>query len=279
MISVIICSREKSIPNNLLKNIEQTIGMAYELITVDNSDTKYSIFEAYNIGLIKSQHSIVCFIHDDIHFITQNWGQVVIEVFNKDLNIGLIGIAGSKSKTKMPSPWWESPDEDLFIHINQYLRDGKKEYWSKGFQNTSLEDVVTIDGVFMAARKDTSILFNTNLKGFHNYDLNFSFEYLRKGYRVVVTKDILLEHLSIGVLNEGWYKSTLKIHDVYQNFLPLNKSNFISSKNYEFKNGTKFITELLKLKLKGPAFYLWIKLLWIKPLSKFHVKFLKSLFQ
>jgi len=279
MISIVICSRSSAISDDLLSNISDTIGAKYELIVIDNSENKYSIFEAYNIGLYKSKENIVCFVHDDIHFITQNWGQVLIKIFERNNDIGLIGVAGAKSKTKMPSAWWECPDEDLCININQYLRNGDKEHWYKGFKNNALEDVVVIDGVFMTAKKDSSISFNTKLKGFHNYDLNFSFEYLKKGYKIVVTKDILLEHFSIGVLNESWYRSTLQIDKMYRNFLPLNKSNFVASKNYEFKNGTKFIRELLKLKLKTQAFYLWINLLWIKPFSKFHVNFLKSLFQ
>ncbi|MBZ4036563.1 glycosyltransferase family protein [Flavobacterium sp. 17A] len=279
MLSIIICSRTKSISNDLVNNINQTIGIEHELVVIDNSNNEYSIFEAYNIGLTQSKNQLICFLHDDIHFITQNWGKIVVEIFQKNKDIGLIGIAGAKSKTKMPSAWWDCANEDLYMNIYQHLRDGRKEHWYKGFTNNALEDVVAIDGVFMAARKDNSIIFNTKLSGFHNYDLNFSFEYLKNRYRVVVTKEILLEHLSIGILNESWYKSTLQIHELYRNFLPLNKSNYDSSKKYEFINGARFLDHLLKLKLKKQAFYLWIKLFKIKPASKFQFKFFKSLFQ
>lgn len=279
MISIIICSRTPKITDTLRSNIVETIGVEHEIIFINNSDNQYSIFQAYNIGLSKSKENIVCFIHDDIQFNTPNWGKIVIEIFNQNQNIGLIGVAGTKSKTKMPSAWWDCPEEDLFININQYLRNGKKEYWHKGFTNNNIEDVVIIDGVFMAAKKDVSISFNSKLTGFHNYDLNLSFEYLKNGYRIVVTKDILLDHFSIGVLNTAWYKSTLQIHKLYDNILPLNKSNFISETNYEFTNGAKFIKKLLELKLKVPAFYVWTKLFLVKPRSKFHFYFFKSLFR
>lgn len=279
MISIVICSRTALLSDDLLHNIAETIGIEYELIVIDNSDNKYSIFKAYNIGLAKSKSQIVCFLHDDIHLITKNWGQILIKIFDENTDIGLIGIAGTKSKTKMPSAWWECPSEDLCMNINQYLRNGKKEHWYKGFEDNDLEDVVAIDGVFMVAKKDNSISFNTELTGFHNYDLNLSFEYLKNGYRIVATRTILLDHFSIGVLNESWYRSTLQLHKMYQDFLPLSKSDFKSSKNEEFVNGVKFINELLKLKLKTQAFYLWTKLFRIKPVSKFHFRFLKSLFQ
>ncbi|ABQ03352.1 glycosyltransferase [Flavobacterium johnsoniae] len=281
MISIIICSRTSVISDNLLDNILLTIGADHELIVIDNSENKYSIFEAYNIGINKSKGEIVCFIHDDINFLTLNWGGILIEIFNENKKVGLIGVAGAKSKTKMPSAWWNCGDKDLYMNINQYLANGNKEYWYKGFDKSTIEEVVVIDGVFMAARKDNSISFNTKLTGFHNYDLNLSFEYLKKGYIVVVTNNILLDHFSIGVLNESWYKSALQIHKLYNDFLPLNKSNnsYSSLKSYEFNNGVKFISNLLKFKLRKEAFCLWIKLFLIKPVSKFHFYFFKSLFQ
>lgn len=279
MISIVICSRTATLSDNLLNNIAETIGTEYELIVIDNCDDKYSIFQAYNIGLAKSKAQIVCFLHDDIHLITQNWGQILIKIFGKNKDIGLIGIAGTKSKTKMPSAWWECPEEDLYMNLNQYLRNGKKEHWCKGFDSNDIEDVVVIDGVFMAAKKDSKISFSNKLKGFHNYDLNLSFEYLKNGYRIVATKSILMDHLSIGVLNESWYRSTLQIHKMYHDFLPLNKSNFKSSKNNEFEKGIKFINELLKLKLRKQALCLWPQLFMLKPASKFHFRFFNSLFQ
>lgn len=281
MISIIICSRTSVISDNLLENILHTIGADHELIVIDNSENKYSIFEAYNIGINKSKGEIVCFIHDDINFLTLNWGGILIKIFNENKKVGLIGVAGAKSKTKMPSAWWNCGDKDLYMNINQYLANGNKEYWYKGFDKSTIEEVVVIDGVFMAARKDNSISFNTKLTGFHNYDLNLSFEYLKKGYIVVVTNNILLDHFSIGVLNESWYKSALQIHKLYNDFLPLNKSNnsYSSLKSYEFNNGVKFISNLLKFKLRKEAFCLWIKLFLIKPVSKFHFYFFKSLFQ
>ena len=66
MISIIICSRDKSISEELSTNISETINHDYELIVIDNSKNKYSIFEAYNSGIKKSKGLYWCFIHDDI---------------------------------------------------------------------------------------------------------------------------------------------------------------------------------------------------------------------
>lgn len=276
MISIIICSREKTINQKLTENIEKTVGFNFELIIIDNSQNKHSIFEAYNLGISRSKGQYLCFIHDDIFFHTQNWGAVINTVFQSDPKIGLIGVAGSKVKTKMPSTWWDSNDEDLRINIIQHFVDKKEEHWQKGLAEKNITDVAVIDGVFMVAKKDKRIFFSKQLKGFHNYDLNFSFEYLKNGYRVVTTKEILLEHYSLGTLNKSWYDSTLHLHKLYNSMLPLNFSNN-NLKKLEFKNGSKFIHDLLHLKMKKEAFFLWLKLFYLKPKSKFHFKFFKQL--
>lgn len=73
MISVIICSRAKIIKTNLFENIKNTIGCNYELIVIDNSENKFSIFQAYNLGIEKSLGDYLCFLHDDVFIHTDGW--------------------------------------------------------------------------------------------------------------------------------------------------------------------------------------------------------------
>ena len=74
MLSLIICSRTPKISNKLEKNIAETIGCEYELVVIDNSQNKYSIFSAYNEGVKRARGSVLCFMHDDIIYKTANWG-------------------------------------------------------------------------------------------------------------------------------------------------------------------------------------------------------------
>ena len=71
MISIIICSRTASISDELNQNIDQTIGIPYELVVIDNSENLYSIFSAYNEGVKRSKYEMLCFMHDDIIFKTK----------------------------------------------------------------------------------------------------------------------------------------------------------------------------------------------------------------
>lgn len=74
MLSLIICSRTPQISEELEKNIAETIGCEYELVVIDNSKNKYSIFRAYNEGVRLAKGDNLCFMHDDILYKTADWG-------------------------------------------------------------------------------------------------------------------------------------------------------------------------------------------------------------
>jgi hypothetical protein len=276
MISIIICSRKKDICNDFKINIKSTIGCSYELIVIDNSENRYSIFEAYNLGIKKSNGNFLCFMHDDVLIHTQNWGVVIKRIFQSDSKIGLIGIAGSKIKTKMPSAWWDCEDSCKRMNLIQHFANGEIRNWQIGWNDERIEEVVVVDGVFMLARKVEEIEFNEKLKGFHNYDLNLSFEYIKNDFKVMVTKNVLIEHFSIGMIDESWYNSSLQIYEIYRNVLPLSVVESYDLKNEEIKNGIRFISRLLDFMILKEAFSFWLKLIFLKPLSKFHFYFVKQ---
>ena len=279
MISIVICSRKPTIDSMLSENISSSIGCVHEFVIIDNSENQYSIFQAYNLGIKKSVFDYVVFLHDDILIHTNDWGIVIQNIFIN--NIGLIGIAGSKVKSKMPSAWWDCPTEFMQINIIQHIKPDKKEIWNYGFKNNSnLENVVAIDGVFMAMNKNKQLFFDENLSGFHNYDLNISFECLSNGFEVVVTNQILIEHFSKGNIDNSWYKTTFELHKKYKNILPLKTDDIIDLdflKILELKNGKKFVDNLLKLKFKRKAIVLWFNIFLIKPYHRYHLSFLKHL--
>jgi glycosyltransferase involved in cell wall biosynthesis len=284
MISLIICSRSAVINNELSVNIESTVGCPSELIIIDNSENKYSIFEAYNLGISRSKGKYLCFMHDDILLHTNNWGLILLEIFQENEKIGLVGVAGAKIKTKVPSAWWNCPEEEKVMNILQHFNEkkGVKHKWEIGFKNNSnKEEVIAIDGVFMVARKDPRIKFNTTMQGFHNYDLNMSFEYLKYDYKILVTNEILIEHFSNGRMDKAWVNSTFQLHNIYKKILPLKTDNVLINstdfKNLEFDNGVKFVNHSLNFGFKKNALLTWCCLIIIKPYSLEYSKFLKKL--
>lgn len=273
-ISIIICSRTENINSNFYKNIKNSIGTSYELILIDNSENKYSIFEAYNLGIKKSKGKLLVFVHDDVLFHTQNWGLVLENIFKNDSKIGLVGIAVAKIKSKMPSAWWRCNESLINLNIIQHSLNLPVDKISIGFKNSNVEQVVVIDGVFMVTKKENGLYFNEKLKGYHNYDLNFSFECKIKGLKIVVTNEILIEHFSAGSLNEDLIESTFIFHKIYKNYLPTfnYKTDYI--KRMEIINAKRFIKDCFKNDKKVISFKVWVKFLLMNPMDKFNIKFL-----
>lgn len=276
MISIIICSREKQISKDLTENISKTVGCDYELVVIDNSENKYSIFEAYNIGIEKSKGEYLCFIHDDLLFHTIGWGDIVNRLFNDNEQYGLIGIAGATVKSKTPTGWWDCEEKYKLINIIQHFPSKEKQLQKKGFENSNFKEAVVVDGVFLALKKVTNVRFNQNCLGFHNYDLNIAFEIILKGYKIGVTNEILLEHFSIGNPNLEWLNSCIKIHNRYKEILPLSL-NLNTNKSIEEYSLNAIIKYYLKFGKKKEALKYWLKLFLVNPLSKTHLILIKRI--
>jgi Glycosyltransferase like family len=217
--------------DQLVSNIVETIGCPYDLQIFAN---KASITQAYEEGLALSQYPICLFIHEDVRLHTKNWGSILIDHFKENSQLGLLGISGSKSKTYIPSAWWDCPEEDKIIRIIQYKPDGSKEDQNQGFRSEKIVEAAILDGVFMALRKESRAHFDQTLTGFHGYDLDISLAVQEKGYKVAIIQDIVLEHFSLGSLHEGWLNAILFVHRKYKHVLPINLGS--AGIGQEFKN-------------------------------------------
>ena len=85
MISIIICSVKKDERPKVEANIKTTIGdIKYEVLWIDNTENRYSIFQAYEEGTRKAQYKYLCFMHEDIVFHSQDWGRTCIKRMEED---------------------------------------------------------------------------------------------------------------------------------------------------------------------------------------------------
>ncbi len=277
--SIIICSRNPYITNELSENIRDTISADYELIIIDNSKSSFSIYKAYNTGIDRSSGDYLVFIHDDILIQTYGWDKIIQKIFQENRELGLLGIAGNTIKTQMPSTWWFGAGLD-YIRIIQHDKTNSRILdKDEGFGNNSFAEVAVIDGVFMVMKRDSRIRFDESLTGYHNYDLNLSLIHHSLNKKVGVTKEITIEHLSGGKFNKDWYVSASEFHKKNYDKLPVIKE-IVSSKKLkraEFLNGARFIMGLLDHNLNKEAMYWWFKLLKIKFTAKFHFKVMLGL--
>ena len=62
--------------------------------------------------------------------------------------------------------------------------------------------------------------FNEEIKGFHFYDLDFTFNNHLKGVKVGVIYDIKITHKSPGPTDEEWEKNRVQFAEIYKSHLP-----------------------------------------------------------
>ena len=61
----------------------QDVRCTFELLLIDNSDNRYTIAQAYNVGLRQSASACVVFVHDDVRFRSPHWGPALLRVFER----------------------------------------------------------------------------------------------------------------------------------------------------------------------------------------------------
>ncbi len=226
MLSVIICSKKPKLANQLKQNIESTIGVPFECIVIDNTTRNYSIFSAYNEGIRRSQYPYLCFVHEDVEFQTQNWGEK-LSTHLSDPSVGMVGLCGTTYQTQLPTSWSLHEYTAYMIQSNKHRKLRIFEP-SDGYDERHQKQVVTMDGMFLAARKDLfkDIAFDENTyKGFHVYDLDTCVQSHVHGLKNIAINDILLIHYSQGPRNKEWLNNILLFADKWKSHLPINVGN------------------------------------------------------
>ena len=278
MVSIIVCSKKHDLLVILSQNINKSIGVVHELIAIDNSDNKYSIFEAYNEGTKVAKYETLLYLHDDIRFLTEGWGNTIVDYFESIKDLGVVGVAGSKIKTKAPSGWWDSPRDKWVMHLYQKQQDGKIVLDDCGWEsNEKYSEVVMLDGVLLATHKKHSLSFDEKIKGFHGYDSNICMEAFKRNLKVIVTREILLEHYSTGKANKDWLSSADYLYKKYAKYLPLGNFNSKKMDILEEENYLKFINKCIAEKALQTAILYWLRLIIKKPFLKKHFMVLKGI--
>ena len=251
MVSIIISSANENYLKAVLKNIEETIGITYEVITVSNTTGEKGICEIYNQSAQKAKYDLLCFMHEDIKIETEGWGSVVKNIFADNPDIGLIGIAGTGYKALSPSGWEDYGDINIYTHIIQSYKYSTNEpgIINKNPTNEKLPNVACVDGVWFCTTKTIALEFPFDeqlFKGFHCYDLDFSLSVGQK-YKVAITYDILLNHFSEGNYDRTWVDENLKFHKKWNKRLPLNVQGLTKKQSIKAEKETyrRFVAQLI----------------------------------
>lgn len=248
-ISIIICSRRKGIPKNLRENIRLTIGsIPYEVIAIDNSKNRYNIFQAYNEGVRQSVGDILCFMHDDIMFHSENWGNRVYEYFNTYSNLGCLGIAGSHMMLNTPSSFWHSAASCFHYYSRDMEGNLELISWPKEINPDVLTQLASVDGCWMCIRKSLfeTIRFDDTLyDGFHCYDSDICMQIIQAGYDIGIAYGVDVEHNRRGTQDDSYFKSIRKWHEKWKDHLPVVRGASFSDEI--IGNRTYFVRQIVGL--------------------------------
>ncbi|MDR1719407.1 MAG: glycosyltransferase family protein [Dysgonamonadaceae bacterium] len=224
MISIIICSKQGNIADELQANIRATIGVPYELIVIDNSDNRHSIFSAYNEGVRQATQEILCFMHEDIRYHSDDWGNHVIAHFS-DSQTGMIGLAGAYCLLFVPSLWAKAKPH--FKCLIQSFPDKNRP--ARHYRSSERPvELACVDGFWFCMRKSLfeHVSFDAGrFRHFHFYDMDISMQVRQQGYAIQGVTDILIEHFSTGSLDARWLEAAYLFHRKWEKELPASVNN------------------------------------------------------
>lgn len=253
MISIIICSRTSEISPQLFKNIEETIGVIYELIVIHNPGIM-GISKAYNLGASQTKYDNLLFLHEDVMFLNEKWGKCLSDLL-ADENFGVIGIAGSDYIPNCPTGWYNA-GKNNYLNIEQF--DGKSKFL-KSSRTKENERAYLLDGVFLSMRRHwwNSLKFNEKISGFHGYDTDLT---ARSAHFKdnMVTNQVIISHYSLGKADKNWFINLLKIRKYYKS-----PSNQKVNVKLEIKNYYQFLNNLRQFKDRFEI--LFYSLLYLNP--------------
>ena len=218
MISIIICSQYPQLSQEVHNSLSSTIGVPYELVYVFNEDNKYSIFEAYQKGAQQAKGDILCFMHNDVLFYSQNWGQIVEQAL-MDSSVGGCAVAGVQYLRCSPAYYPVGHGMNR-INLIQSTPNGNL-YWHDYDQ---ISEIVAFDGLWFCIKAECfrNIHFDTQTySGFHFYDIDIALQLHENGYKIVCLPNIKIKHLSGGHTNESWLRNSFAFAFKWSKSLPL----------------------------------------------------------
>lgn len=178
-IAFVICTNNKIQFDECKLYIDKLIipeGFETELIPIYGA---VSMTSGYNSAMPLTDAKYKIYMHQDVYIINKYFLCNIINIFNKDTSIGMIGMIGS---TIIPS--------SAVMWLGD--RVGNFRSWPLGMRDhevisdaSVIHEVEAIDGFMMATQVDVpwrSDIFD----GWDFYDVSQSFEFRKMGYKVVV---------------------------------------------------------------------------------------------
>lgn len=281
MLSIIICSISSEHLNVLKQNIQQTIGVEYEVIAINNQENHWSIAKAYNYGAQQAKYPYLFFVHEDVRLHSVGWGNFIVRKLSEP-DCGVVGFAGSKLRMACHGGWYQV-HEGIVSYLYQKTNNGLARFVvANAYFGRPFEEVITLDGLGMFVRKEVWEKYPFDeelLTGFHCYDIDFSLQIAYAKYKnyVCCSNQLLIEHFSMGNFNSrDWLSVTIRLHDKWHYLLPLKVAELALSDDelrlHEERNSYSFLKKVLRSNCERSDKKKVFKQFWTRPFSWKHFR-------
>lgn len=185
-----------------LKRLIVPVGYEVELLIIREAT---GITLAYNEAMTASNAKYKIYLHQDVFLLNPYFLQDILQVFESDHSIGMIGMVGYQ-RISPDGIMWHSRRSGTLYERNPSLSYPPLEEYRYSYLQDGVEDVSLIDGFLMATSVD--LPWNTErVTGWDFYDAYQSLHFQEEGYRVVVPRQRhpWCLHDDGGVLNVSHY--------------------------------------------------------------------------
>lgn len=179
-IAFIVCVNNEKYYQECLWFIHRlSIPEGYEIETICVREAE-SIVAAYNYAMRQSKAKYKVYLHQDVFIYYKDFISEIIDLFQKNKNIGMLGVVGGINLPQDAECWnhWNC-GKTLVCNYRVVL----PTTLSQG--NGGLLEVEALDGMLLATQYDLEWREDLGLK-WDFYDISQSLEFRRRGYKVVI---------------------------------------------------------------------------------------------
>ena len=200
--SFVICSIDPAKFESVSRAIrERMAGEPHEIVGIHDAR---GICEGYNRGAARAIGERLVFCHDDIDLLSPDFSQRLAAGLDA---YDLVGVAGTDRL--IGASWTFAAPPHVFGQVAHTITGGGGYAVDQyGIPRRVVDrSIQALDGVFLATHRHVweKIRFDeATFRGWHLYDIDFTFRAHLAKFRLAVCCDILLAHASPGMLSKAW---------------------------------------------------------------------------
>lgn len=165
-----------------INNIQIPEGYEIDCISIKEAE---SITSAYNAAMNGTDAKYKVYLHQDTYIINKNFIYDILNTFNSDDKIGMIGVIGAKT-IETDGVWWNSNKTCGKVYDNH---NGIMQELKLAEIESNYEEVKIVDGLVMITQYDLNWREDI-INEWHFYNVSQCLEFIKSEYRVVVHKQI-----------------------------------------------------------------------------------------